>query len=1470
MTTKKPWSNDERESLYNAALGRIHEIFGEGEFSVNDPVIKSILEDHDGEREPSSIFHKLHEMGFIKIFYPNGNRVSLTMRDLHSYVANPAYKSFNAEQNKVAQGVLDSQWSHKTSEREMVACLADALKISETHAHCWLFQKGVVILKNQDMGEDDTPEYVMAVNPAERHVSPIIRLKKISAEEKRTINVYRSRLAGLYNSYEQPNPALVLSNDGTGTGKSYSVLDQFVDKTNSDGSGSGHRNFVFITPQKSQISFDPDTVTRARAKGIKFLGLYSKEDACKLTFKHWVDKFTTESLFKGWIKGLTGDHRYGDEISSFESYIGLLKQNEFRLERAEKEKDKQAIDRIAADINEIKDKMRGLMKDMAKKAMNDPKVPRDQGAVYYFTSQNKKDALLASILDHVTPLERAKHEPCVLMGTTDKFIHTTPVFRQTKEGYVIDNVHFDYALGHKLKQNTEEGVRDANGKSFEEQVRFIREEFFKIDEDNYYRKNNIDFTVVIDEEHIAHDKILGARHKVLFDHKIKVPHVLSAVYRIINRVKHSESSEGHPMVLQQAYKDFYDDVVGLFEGRCQSKFKAEQLLAMFQANLGDMTIDARDVEQVIGLCKNVFSVTPKRFFNENELKKIRFKSLGNDAECRIYFSNTKEDDESDQNPTMHDLVQITLCVFAACAKLKDDKISRWFSHNSVNNQNSLLTQFIRIARANRSCIESLFCRVDDQNINIDEFFAYFTPKIVFSIEKISDLPLSPADLESAIHVGLKAELFEELPEVSLMRILHDTSNTVMCLSATSGFHGSYSGNYARDIMRKFGLSESNPNLGFQTVTRTTSDVSLLQTLRDARKALRNVSFSSFRDRAQARISSQVRGPSFDETLRMWTTPLLAAMPAQNKYRVMETRRNVEALLMAAYDNKNTLALSLTNGFSRTVREYLAKNSNALGRPTYPIDGCDKVIDMTPFNNGVTIRVILFDADLNKQITLEDHVHVDKNTKIAFFSSFKTAGTGLNLLTKDKDEDGLEQDFERLVLVNSPWWSTVKSPEGINTAMNYILALKHCASNGGMTLEAFDKMLKTPAFKRTMMAEHRLSILKEIMQGIGRGERRDTHIDTEIYLPDTLLEDISLEFSHVNTAENNMLINSMSMLNKSLMDFCLEQMHLRSFSADSERESFMQRMAEDGNEIEHLFGVFLRKKILKKARDGDIQFAELNELFRTMDCVKNPERFMSLIQNHPLIKADPMMGEIVGKLYIKMPPEHEHIKLCFTKGVHPGLTDFREGGSVYRPYDMVVPEYTKTASKRDNDSARALRDMWDVGGEDSASPLPHPAMLALIKGNVGENLFKTFLSDLKVNPMSLKWIFEDFSPRAYELYDCYILKGAQLLCVDVKNWGSHIENGDLPAELVRKAENKRKTLTQICATRGLDASFVYVNTHYDRNAYNTMQEFTKGQPIHYMNLFKVDSFYENSKKYRAVSDAAEAMEYNESLKLLITR
>ncbi|WP_163006574.1 hypothetical protein, partial [Pseudomonas viridiflava] len=122
----------------------------------------------------------------------------------------------------------------------------------------------------------------------------------------------------------------------------------------------------------------------------------------------------------------------------------------------------------------------------------------------------------------------------------------------------------------------------------------------------------------------------------------------------------------------------------------------------------------------------------------------------------------------------------------------------------------------------------------------------------------------------------------------------------------------------------------------------------------------------------------------------------------------------------------------------------------------------------------------------KEVDIDDYLKVDADTRICLISAYGSAGTGLNLFVER--ENSFHQDFDRLVLVNTPFYSAIREKDtGLNTVKNHILLLKHIASGAteAIRLADFDANLMQPKNRRILNQEHDLAVLKAIIQAVGR-------------------------------------------------------------------------------------------------------------------------------------------------------------------------------------------------------------------------------------------------------------------------------------------------------------------------------------------------------------------------------------------------
>ncbi|MNN50982.1 hypothetical protein D3C81_1655930 [compost metagenome] len=98
------------------------------------------------------------------------------------------------------------------------------------------------------------------------------------------------------------------------------------------------------------------------------------------------------------------------------------------------------------------------------------------------------------------------------------------------------------------------------------------------------------------------------------------------------------------------------------------------------------------------------------------------------------------------------------------------------------------------------------------------------------------------------------------------------------------------------------------------------------------------------------------------------------------------------------------------------------------------------------------------------------------------------------------------------------------------------------------------------------------------------------------------------------------------------------------------------------------------------------------------------------------------------------------------------------------------------------------------------------------------------------------------PAVYESYDIFVRVQDTLICIDVKRWSGSLDNHELSVKTLRRAEAKRKDMSELCGRLNLTPRFLYVNTQPDDNDLNAEREFSHGESIHFLNAFKIITRY----------------------------
>lgn len=1452
---KNAWTNKEIEKLFLIAK---KQDFKNIEYEVKSDtlIIKKIFNEANlKDRDEKAVLYKLAEMKFFNsrqnskkegVFYRN-DQISFD-----DFKTAPCYKKMTKDE----QTILSKEIPEKTPLSYDVDDLCQKLSNilldrSPLNMKMYLYKQKYIALDGKGGYQLQNNSLTFKTSNAQSELDNLIKERKIPETLKKEINAARAKVSEIYNPYKSNKPRVIFSNDGTGFGKSYGVFDQFISNTNSEKS---HKNMFFITPMKSQIKIDESQIIEAKNKGIEFLSYLSRTDISNLHFHDWITGESNLEKYKRWEK-INKKHNgtlIKEELSKLNQTISYIQYIESRLK--ERNLEFSELNELNIEKSKKENQLINIITNTSLKIINLNTYKLTAQDI--FKRADSKDdifTLYADIIKTSFPIEFSKFKPCILLATTDKFDVKIAVLKlkKNKSEYTTEFKSFYEILGHKMKTEDDESLIGRYvSENFSNQVSFLKEHYFITDHDNYFRKNNISFHVVIDEEHDSYKTFFQKGKINLMDEDCKLEDVLAAVYRLYLTNEDSDSKFGnnYSMVGEEG-EEFFKKLNELFKKHCDisNSMSLNAILKIFSNNINGIAIDGNQIEHISNITKNVFNFSSKRFFNENSLKSISFRSHRNDTVCEIYTKT----DETDSNPTMYDIYQLIMVILAACSQIKKSgKLHKSLGLRDDKNHNRPLHIFINKAISVRKDVEYIFNRTDDEDLIINHFFTYFQPKTIFSIERRDDFNFIP-ESKGIIYVDFSMELRKELPEINILKLLHNTNNSIVTLSATSGIKNNFTGNYNRKMLATYGQETA---LDYGVVTRSIDDASQLEKLREKRGDIRQVKIEEIEKDSNLIIKNEEK--EFKTIYNDWESKLKNYTP-YNKYHKIEHKRQLKSLLLAAYDEKNTLILSLTNNFLRNFKDYLENNSNIQSKQIKVLDKEGYAIfDFKPFKDKPTLRVILFNSDLDKRTNVREFTEInDVNTKLVFISSYNSAGTGLNYFAKYvSTTDGnlsLEEDFERLVLVNTPFYSEVKEKGGLNTIDNYITLLKYFSeeARGVKHLKDFNTNLVNGENYNILMNEHNLAVFKVILQAIGRVERKDTKMTSEIFIPSEVVDSATLQFVDLNKNDSNqIMINSMSLLNTHFMNYCLDKGNKESFLNDQSRLDFEEEIK---NNYEHL-KTFVNEILLETIRDyrkGSVKDISLNEDFRHKDTIFDPKKAMEKLKNNNFIKNNGY-EHIIDMMYIDTHREDlKDIKLCSCRNEFNTLTDINHGFSVYQPYELIIPNYNGTVIENKNSLPYSvLNNYYSIQKESRF--MPNPYLLPLLMGNMGELLFKDVLKELSIEPLSVDDINKKLDCELYELFDFYIEVNDSLICIDVKNWSSTFEKSELSINTQVKAEDKINTVKKVLDNKHKKyekVHYVYINSKIENNELNVKPEMNKNENVYYLNLFKHYEEYKTNQK-----------------------
>lgn len=1349
-------------------------------------------------------------------------------------------------------------------------------------------------------------------------VSSLVAMQTAKKELVDAINKNRKQASKIYHVHERDGAEIIFSSDGTGFGKSYGVFESYADyierfqsKVSNDSvlPESGFTNFLFLSPLKSQIDLERKHIKRIESAGGEFICVLSQADTYDLDFVDWASEHTNRQRYQSWCKsaGKSGyikaelsrlkylisqsdwineqlkylNTRGGDAYSQKIAYEEQLSTIQYDIYKTIVNACKKLFDRVDAD--------NGLLRQYIIKGLQARKRRAVKKAVNVSV-----DEVYLDIIKQVMPFEVCQFIPSVMLMTTSKFDTTTLrlVPKQRGEGMKFESVRFEHLIGGKLKHQ-EEG-EDDNNESFSAlsevcdmpqalQAEYLRNVHFKRNPDCPFRQKNIRFTVVIDELHSAYDRLVKSCHKKLVSKENNLSHVISVLGRIYQEVENlrlRDVPECNFTAFERESVALIDKLKDVLDNFCElsKHVKLDSFLKMFNSQLGAFEVNSDAAERVISITKNIFSFNAKVYVNEQALKKIRLRHVnGNNTRIELYYE--VEGDSLDTNPTLHDLFQLVSAMLAACSQITNAQYKRWIKNGGQElapSQNTPLGQFVDAANKVSAEVRHIFERDTNENTQINHFYTYLLPKTVFTMAPVETLNVYNQGAERTVILAFEMDLIKEMPEAMIMRMLSGTNNKVLGLSATSGFTHTKNGNFSRNFLSMFGK-----DLGYKLVSRSASDIPILQNLRSQREKLRDVTFNVFDAESAHFTDTFNESTEFKSVFREIYSALELVLKhkLRNPYKQRQINRELEALLLAAYDRKNTLVLALSGEFKTAFIKAYWDNKESW-QTRFGICLCkdieaehEQIFELTPFRRRNRIRVVFFDSALARTIDVRKYTKLkDPSLSLVFMSTYNSAGTGLNYFATYVDECNkvqLDVDFQRLVLANSSFYSEVKGTGDLNTLPNYVSLLKHM-SDSSQTFLVKDMTVNFAHGDnyRLLMAEHFMSLFKVIVQAIGRVERRDTNMHSQIFIPSDVIDNVAFQFAALKEdCSNEAVLECMSLLNFKLKEHCENISSENSFSEIEKRKEFEEQVKNDGKRIQQVHQRVLTKDWINKVRSGNNRYLPICNLFRDPLSFTNPKKWLEALAQTPEVVENKHMMSILTKMFIPYIQGNQHIKICHKRGSDGlpeqdfwALSDYAGGAGTYAPELRIFPQYSRGIDYGKNDVVGDIIDFFS-GIQKTAftQMVPHPEVIPLLKGNVGEAMFDMVLKHYDITPLSDQDVFSRLSPLVYEFFDRYIEVEDTLVCIDVKNWTTSLDNFNRDSETIDKSKRKIEQVIERSGENEVHEAvkgkyekviFVYVNTAFSLNPNNLMSEGNADHSVHYFNLFKLEPSYEQQYDYKA--------------------
>lgn len=817
---------------------------------------------------------------------------------------------------------------------------------------------------------------------------------------------------------------------------------------------------------------------------------------------------------------------------------------------------------------------------------------------------------------------------------------------------------------------------------------------------------------------------------------------------------------------------------------------------------------------------NIFSYNNLYIYNIEPLKKI---FLTRPSGGHVHITEEKSSD----NTSVAELIYTILTVRSLIETIKKNLNNVLDAEDSQSRSLDIWSQ--QIAKLQNTSEDNTSQNKIFKYLN--RIYVYESYKSLMNIKEISRYSKNKLIDDILREVSIGSTAIFTSPEHKIKSMLSSNSNAIFLISATGGIFGDLSTSYDLRYLEDSLRNESGQS-SFKAMDE--EEISIAEEIRDRRQAQREVTVSFFKEHLSSFPNQETQ-----EVVKEFEQKVLAKFIEDIKnstkwfgnYKIQELQ-NFVRLLFYLFEDKTiqeTIAFTQTLGWISKLIKYCDNihhlNFSFKISSEHPSIYYFK-IEHSKFHSKIRIKVILYAASFNKEYydpkttkTYIDELVEEKGQKIFFVSAYQSAAKGLNPIIKTNNGD--EKDFDSLALLMDRYYTPMspsqsKSTNDEKSTTRYHFALMKSIVNLGdsnLEIKDFNQYLSRPEASAFREQQHQILLGKEVLQAIGRSERRDFVNQTmKIFVNEETRKNLVNFYRYLEREEPNE-IRKFSVNNHNLYLSVCEEEKKRSINnyedhvyneidADICFQSFRKKMLEEIDLFHQTKDTWAIAKAWEALRDPIVfQF---------------PEKYLKKLRDSNLFSDD-----FISSLFYHNPEQQEFTPYLASASEDSKkfqiISDSINGEKIYPYQQRLHPEFFKINTQgydlegnpiaSVNSSSDLIYKLCNKLIPDSEvfnTYIPRPRFFYdVLYPSLAENFVERWIQDAifqSKNWKAIKDIYDfeqllDFQKynKLYEKFDLYYFKGKTLFCIDIKAWS--IPSGNrLSTKTVTKSQNKLDTIT----------------------------------------------------------------------------